>query len=86
VNGVWEIKAHPFFAGIKWKSIRKMSSPYTPDVCLQVLYYLDLRFGLQLIRGILISLKIRYLGLILLIANKRKGEDVEEFLIHFSSL
>lgn len=22
VNGVWEIKVHPFFAGIKWKTIR----------------------------------------------------------------
>ncbi len=32
VNGVWEIKAHPFFAGIKWKKIRDMASPYIPDV------------------------------------------------------
>ena len=22
VNGVWEIKAHPFFYGIKWKTLR----------------------------------------------------------------
>ena len=32
VNGVWEIKAHPFFYGIKWKSIRNDPSPYTPKV------------------------------------------------------
>ena len=32
MNGVWEIKAHPFFAGIKWKTIRDLPSPYTPKV------------------------------------------------------
>ncbi len=36
VNGVWEIKAHPFFAGIKWKKIREQPSPYIPEVCFSV--------------------------------------------------
>ena len=32
VNGVNEIKAHPFFAGIDWKNLKKMPSPYIPEV------------------------------------------------------
>ena len=31
-NGVDEIKAHPFFAGIKWKTLRDCVSPYIPEV------------------------------------------------------
>ena len=30
VNGVEEIKAHPFFAGIDWKNIREKTSVYVP--------------------------------------------------------
>ncbi|KAM3143747.1 hypothetical protein pb186bvf_004243 [Paramecium bursaria] len=32
VNGVNEIKAHPFFTGIDWKKLREKGSPYTPEV------------------------------------------------------
>ena len=32
VNGVNEIKAHPFFAGIDWKKLRDKAAPYIPDV------------------------------------------------------
>jgi serine/threonine kinase 38 len=32
VNGVEEIKAHPFFAGIDWKRIREKRSPYIPEL------------------------------------------------------
>lgn len=32
VNGVNEIKAHPFFAGIDWKSLRSKVSPYIPEI------------------------------------------------------
>ena len=31
-NGVEEIKAHPFFAGINWKELRERRSPYIPEV------------------------------------------------------
>ena len=31
-NGVDEIKAHPFFAGINWKELRDRKSPYVPEV------------------------------------------------------
>ena len=32
VNGVEEIKAHPFFFGIDWKRIRDKPSPWVPKV------------------------------------------------------
>lgn len=32
VNGVTEIKIHPFFAGIDWKRIREKTPPYVPVV------------------------------------------------------
>ncbi|CAD8177645.1 unnamed protein product [Paramecium octaurelia] len=32
VNGVNEIKAHPFFAGIDWKNLRSKISPYIPEI------------------------------------------------------
>ncbi len=32
VNGVEEIKAHPFFSGIDWKNIREKKAPYVPEV------------------------------------------------------
>ncbi|CAD8100127.1 unnamed protein product [Paramecium sonneborni] len=32
VNGVNEIKAHPFFAGIDWKNLRSKVSPYIPEI------------------------------------------------------
>jgi len=32
VNGVEEIKAHPFFAGIDWKRIREKKSPNVPEL------------------------------------------------------
>jgi len=32
VNGVEEIKLHPFFAGIDWKRIRDKKSPYVPEL------------------------------------------------------
>jgi serine/threonine kinase 38 len=32
VNGVEEIKAHPFFAGIDWKRIRDKAAPYIPEI------------------------------------------------------
>jgi hypothetical protein len=30
VNGVEEIKAHPFFKGINWKNIRNQKAPNIP--------------------------------------------------------
>lgn len=32
INGVEEIKAHPFFAGIDWKRLREKKAPGIPDV------------------------------------------------------
>jgi hypothetical protein len=32
VNGVEEIKAHPFFAGVDWKRIREKKSPNVPEL------------------------------------------------------
>ena len=32
VNGVEEIKLHPFFAGVDWKRIRDKKAPYVPEV------------------------------------------------------
>ena len=32
VNGVNEIKAHPFFVGIDWKTLRSKVSPYIPEI------------------------------------------------------
>lgn len=32
VNGVQEIKAHPFFFGINWKNIKTKTPPFVPDV------------------------------------------------------
>lgn len=31
VNGVQEIKAHPFFAGINWANIKAMTPPFVPE-------------------------------------------------------
>ena len=33
LNGVEEIKKHPFFKGIDWDNVRKMKSPFIPDLC-----------------------------------------------------
>lgn len=32
INGVAEIKAHPFFAGVDWKNIREKAAPILPEV------------------------------------------------------
>lgn len=32
VNGVQEIKAHPFFYGVDWKRLREKVPPYVPEV------------------------------------------------------
>ena len=32
VNGVEEIKAHPFFFGIEWNKIREKKAPFAPQV------------------------------------------------------
>ena len=32
INGVEEIKAHPFFAGVDWKRIRDKKAPNVPEV------------------------------------------------------
>ena len=35
INGVEEIKAHPFFFGIDWKKIREKKAAYLPEVFLR---------------------------------------------------
>lgn len=35
-NGVDEIKAHPFFKGIDWDTVRKMTPPYIPQVASEI--------------------------------------------------
>jgi serine/threonine kinase 38 len=32
INGVGEIKVHPFFIGIDWKKIREKKAPNIPEV------------------------------------------------------
>lgn len=32
INGVEEIKAHPFFYGVDWKRIREKKAPFVPKV------------------------------------------------------
>ena len=32
INGVQEIKAHPFFSGVDWKNIRQSQAPYPPEL------------------------------------------------------
>lgn len=32
INGVAEIKAHPFFVGIDWKNLREKKAPYIPEI------------------------------------------------------
>lgn len=32
INGVEEIKAHPFFAGVDWKRVRDKKAPNVPEV------------------------------------------------------
>lgn len=32
VNGVNEIKGHPFFTGIDWKKLKEKNAPYIPEV------------------------------------------------------
>lgn len=32
VNGVGEIKIHPFFNGIDWKRISQKTAPYIPEI------------------------------------------------------
>ena len=32
INGVEEIKTHPFFVGIDWKKLREKKPPFTPDL------------------------------------------------------
>jgi serine/threonine kinase 38 len=34
VNGVGEIKVHPFFIGIDWKRLREKKAPNIPEVLL----------------------------------------------------
>jgi serine/threonine kinase 38 len=34
INGVGEIKVHPFFIGINWKKIREKKAPNIPEVLL----------------------------------------------------
>ena len=35
-NGSEEIKAHPFFKGIDWDHLRKMTPPYIPQVSSEI--------------------------------------------------
>jgi protein-serine/threonine kinase len=35
-NGSEEIKSHPFFDGLDWSSLRKMTPPYVPQVSSEV--------------------------------------------------
>ena len=32
VNGVDEIKAHPFFRGLDWENLRNTKSPFMPEI------------------------------------------------------
>ncbi len=32
INGVEEIKAHPFFFGVKWRKLKEMKPPFIPDL------------------------------------------------------
>lgn len=32
INGVNEIKGHPFFTGIDWKRLKERSAPYLPEI------------------------------------------------------
>lgn len=32
MNGAQEIKAHPFFEGIKWKNMKNIQAPFIPDL------------------------------------------------------
>ena len=32
INGVQEIKAHPFFVGIEWKKLSQKRPPFVPNV------------------------------------------------------
>ena len=34
INGVGEIKAHPFFFGIDWRNLRQKKPPFIPEVIL----------------------------------------------------
>ena len=37
INGVGEIKVHPFFIGVDWKRIREKKAPYIQDVKILIL-------------------------------------------------
>ena len=41
VNGVEEIKAHPFFFGIEWNKVRDKRAPFIPDVIYIIIFYYD---------------------------------------------
>ena len=38
VNGIGEIKAHPFFKEIDWKNIRSRPPPFVPKVSYLIIY------------------------------------------------
>lgn len=38
INGVQEIKFHPFFHGIDWKNIRSQKAPWVPEVSLTTIH------------------------------------------------
>jgi serine/threonine kinase 38 len=40
INGVGEIKVHPFFIGIDWKKIREKKAPNSPEV---IIFYWRLK-------------------------------------------